>query len=199
MIYGLQQERNFLCCTPNLRGYGERSHWPYKYHGPSTESGWIFILFKKKMSVRSDLWYAEHTEPNNTFVFRPHFWASEMKKKSTYIHTLIQKKKIAWNHQQVTELEFGYWRPEATDYLHFIDKEQRGASEKQRRCSQVMGSMPYFRVVTFSLPPWLLCDTIPSDRQRWQLHVPMYQNPSFSLSVNSQTSFYCDDLTRILS
>lgn len=93
MIYGLQQERNFLCCTPNLRGYGERSHWPYKYHGPSTESGWIFILFKKKMSVRSDLWYAEHTEPNNTFVFRPHFWASEMKKKSTYIHTLIQKKK----------------------------------------------------------------------------------------------------------
>lgn len=54
-----------FCRTPNLRGYRERSHWPYKYHGPSTESGWIFILFKK-MSVRSDLWYAELY---NTFGF----------------------------------------------------------------------------------------------------------------------------------
>ena len=66
MIYGLQQERNFLCRPPNLRGYGERSHWPYKYQGLSTESGWIFIFFKKKMSVRSDLWYAEHTMPNTS-------------------------------------------------------------------------------------------------------------------------------------
>lgn len=48
MIYGPLQERNFLCRTPNLWGYGERSHWPYKYHGPSTESGWIFILLQKK-------------------------------------------------------------------------------------------------------------------------------------------------------
>lgn len=60
-----------FCRTPNLWGYGERSHWPYKHHGPSTESGWIFILLKKKkeekkMSVRSDLWYAEL---DNTFVF----------------------------------------------------------------------------------------------------------------------------------
>lgn len=71
MIYGPLQERNFLCRTPNLRGYGERSHWPYKYHGPSTENGWIFILLKKKrkkMSVRSDLWYAEQTALDNTFV-----------------------------------------------------------------------------------------------------------------------------------
>lgn len=44
MIYRLQQERNFLCCPANLGGYGERSHWPYKYQGPSTESGRIFIL-----------------------------------------------------------------------------------------------------------------------------------------------------------
>lgn len=197
MIYGLQQERNFLCCTPNLRGYGERSHWPYKYHGPSTESGWIFILFKKK--CQWGLIYDMQSTPSPTtplffgLISEPVKW-----KKRAHISIHWFKKKIAWNHQQVTELEFGYWRPEATDYLHFIDKEQRGASEKQRRCSQVMGSMPYFRVVTFSLPPWLLCDTIPSDRQRWQLHVPMYQNPSFSLSVNSQTSFYCDVLTRIL-
>lgn len=48
MIYGLQLERNFLCGAPNLRGYGERSHWPYKYHEPSTARGWIFILLKKK-------------------------------------------------------------------------------------------------------------------------------------------------------
>lgn len=123
------------------------------------------------------------------------------KKKSTYIHTLISKKK-----KQSTSLksstrnrkEFGYLRPEAAESLHFIDKEQRGASEKQRRCSQVLGSMPYFRVATFSLPPWLPCDTIPSDRQRWQIHVPMDQNPYFYLIVISQTSFYWDDLTRIL-
>lgn len=122
---------------------------------------------------------------------------NEKKKKHIYPYVDLKKKK-AWNHQQVTELEFGYWRPEATDYLHFIDKEQRGVSEKQRRCSQVLGSMPYFRIVTFSLAPWLLCDTIPSDWQRWQIHVPVYQNPYFSLSVISQTTFYCDDLTRIL-
>lgn len=93
---------------------------------------------------------------------------------------------------------WGYSRPEATDYLHFIDREQRGASEKQRRCSQVLGSMPCFWVVTFSLPPWLLCDTIPSDQQRWQIHVPVSQNPYFSLSMISQTCFYCEDLTGIL-
>lgn len=69
MIYGLQQERNFLCCTPNLRGYGERSQWPYKYRGPSTESGWIFILLKKNVIEVWFMIYAERAEPNNTFVF----------------------------------------------------------------------------------------------------------------------------------
>lgn len=50
MIYGLQLEHNFLCRTPNLGGYGERSFWPYKYVGPFTERGWIFFLFKKNVS-----------------------------------------------------------------------------------------------------------------------------------------------------
>lgn len=207
MIYGLQQERNFLCCTPNLRGYGERSHWPYKYHSPSTQSGWIFILFKKKMSLRSDLWYAQRAEPNNTFVFPASFLSqrnnkkNKIKKKHIYSYLDLKQKK---KQKQSTSLksstsnrkEFGYLRPEAAESLHFIDKEQRGASEKQRRCSQVLGSMPYFRVVTFSLPPWLPCDTIPPDRQRWQIHVPMDQNPYFYLIVISQTSFSWDDLTR---
>lgn len=64
MIYGLQQERNFLCRTPNLRGYGERSHWPYKYHGPSTESRWIFILLKKKCQL--GLIYDMQSTPGST-------------------------------------------------------------------------------------------------------------------------------------
>ena len=62
MIYGLQQERNFLCGAPNLKGCGVRSHWPYKYHGPALERGWIFI-----QSVSSDLWYALLVD--NTFHF----------------------------------------------------------------------------------------------------------------------------------
>lgn len=37
---------NFPCCAPNLKGYRERSHWPYKHHGPSTETGWRFIFLK---------------------------------------------------------------------------------------------------------------------------------------------------------
>lgn len=57
MIYGPLQERNFLCRTPNLRGYGERSHWPYKYHGTSTESGWMLILLKKKKEKRTKMIY----------------------------------------------------------------------------------------------------------------------------------------------
>ena len=68
MIYGLQRERNFPCCEPNLRGYGERSHWPYKYHGSPTETRWIFILLKTcqvslhgKISVIcQDHWVSKH-------------------------------------------------------------------------------------------------------------------------------------------
>ena len=62
MIYGLQQERNFLCAAPNLKGCGVRSHWPYQYHRPALERGWIFI-----QSVSSDLWYALLVD--NTFHF----------------------------------------------------------------------------------------------------------------------------------
>lgn len=32
------------------------------------------------MSVRSDLWYAEQTVLDNTFVFEPCFWANVMEK-----------------------------------------------------------------------------------------------------------------------
>lgn len=83
MIYGPLQERNFLCRTPNLRGYGERSHWPYKYHGPSTESGWIFILLKKKKKkCQLGLIYDMQSKQRSTtpLFFDPCFWANVMEK-----------------------------------------------------------------------------------------------------------------------
>lgn len=57
MIYGLQQERNFLCGAPNLKGYGVRSHWPYKYHGPSWQSvgGYSFSLKKCQLGLIYDM------------------------------------------------------------------------------------------------------------------------------------------------
>lgn len=61
-----------FCRTPNLRGYGERSHWPYTYEGPFAERGWIFFFFWK-MSVSPDLWYAEHTWLVNAFAFSLQF------------------------------------------------------------------------------------------------------------------------------
>lgn len=127
MIYGLQQERNFLCCTPNLRGDGERSHWPYKYHGPSTESGWIFILFKKKNV--SEVWfmiYAERTEPNNTFVFSLISETVEWKKRTyIYIDQKWKKRSLKSSTSNRTSLVTEDQRQQITCILSTKNKKER--------------------------------------------------------------------------
>lgn len=79
-------------------------------------------------------------------------------------------------------------RQQITCILSMTNKEER---EKQSRSSQVLGSMPYFRVVTFRLP---LDSCVIRYWQTWQIHVPMDQNPYFSPCFISQTSLYCGDL-----
>lgn len=161
MIYGLQQEHNFLCRTPNLRGYGERSHWPYKYHGPSTESGWIFILFKK-MSVRSDLWYAQHSRLNNTFAFSLNntiacsLMSSQIQKNKKMSKTSVFDSDSSGNDKTTLMLTlclfyFLYYHVKHNERAEYV-KEQRKTIRNRGKCCQVLGSMPCFRDVTFSLP-----------------------------------------------
>lgn len=62
---------------------------------PQRVGGYSFSFKKKKkkMSVRSDLWYAEQIVLDNTFVFEPCFWANvtEERKRSFCPFTLFSQ------------------------------------------------------------------------------------------------------------
>lgn len=176
MIYGPLQERNFLCRAPNLRGYGERSHWPYKYHGPSTESRWIFILLKKKIIKK------KQKKKNVSLVWfmicrvnsaRQHlcFWAlllgqcngKTKKEKKTFCHFTLITRRIDNN-------QFASIRRQLKQLVVLQISRTRDSGKWRVGCSQVLGSMPCFTVVTFCLPLDSLCDMIPWDWKTRQTH-----------------------------